>query len=457
MSVPISTASSLVSNLPVDERATVLHTWTIQSQWNAPTIVSGSGAWFIDENENHYLDFSSMAECCNLGHQHPKVVAAIKAQADRMCYIQPGWGAQPRAELAQRLIEKSGLAGGKVFFTLAGADANENAIKFARWFTGRSKIIARYRSYHGATHMTLDLGGDNRAWHTQTGFDGIVHALPPYCYRCPLGLKYDAGACGIRCADHVADLIEYVGPENVAAVIVEPHAGTNGIVAPDEYWPKLREICQRYGALLIADEVMSGFGRVGEWFAWQRYGLENAPDMMTLAKGITGAHMPLGAVVVNQRIADYFEDHLLESGLTYSGHPLACAAGVAAIEAYEEENLIQRSRELGGWMMQRLREMQARLPIIGDVRGQGLFAIVELVRRNVGADSMSAQEMSAPEPLSKWPQPALELKKLVSEGRKKGVSFAVRGNLIVISPPLVISQEDLAHGLKVLEELLCSV
>jgi taurine--2-oxoglutarate transaminase len=424
---------TLVSNPPADERATVLHTWAIQSQWNAPAIVSGSGAWFVDADENRYLDLSSMAECCNLGHQHPKVVAAIKAQADQICYVQPGWGSPPRAELARRLIEKSGLRGGKVFFSLAGADANENAVKFARWVSGRSKIITRYRSYHGATHATLELGGDNRAWHTPGGFEGVVHALPPYCYRCPFGLKYDA--CGLHCADHIADLIEYAGPENVAAVMLEPHAGTNGIVPPPEYWPRVREICNRYRVLLIADEVMSGFGRVGEWFAWQRYGIENAPDIMTLAKGLTGAHIPLGAVVVNQRIADYFEDHLLESGLTYSGHPIACAAGVAAMQAYEEENLIQRSRELGGWLLNRLREMQTRLPIIDDVRGQGLFAIVEL------------KEFS-------WPQTRPELKKLVSEGRKRGVSFAVRGNLIVLSPPLVITQEDLSHGLDVMEELL---
>jgi taurine--2-oxoglutarate transaminase len=234
--------------------------------------------------------------------------------------------------------------------------------------------------------------------------------------------------------------------------MVEPHAGTNGIVAPDEYWPKLREICDQYHVLLIADEVMSAFGRVGEWFAWQHYGIENAPDMMTLAKGITGAHVPLGAVVVNHRIADYFEDHLLESGLTYSGHPIACAAGVAAIEAYEQENLIQRARDLGEWMLNRLHEMRQRLPIIGDVRGQGLFAIVELVKPDVRADRVSAQE-----PLSKWPQPAPQLKKLVSEGRKRGMSFAVRGNLIVLSPPLVIAQEDLAHGLDVMEELLSNV
>jgi taurine--2-oxoglutarate transaminase len=450
MNTQPSPTPTLISNPPADERATVLHTWTIQSQWSAPTIVSGHGAWFVDADENRYLDLSSMAECCNLGHQHSKVIAAIKAQADQMCYVQPGWGSQPRAELAQRLIDKSGLTGGKVFFTLAGADANENAVKFARWFTGKSKIVTRYRAYHGATHAALDLGGDNRAWHTQTGFDGVVHALPPYCYRCPFGLKYDS--CRIRCADHIAELIEYVGPENVAAVMVEPHAGTNGIVAPDEYWPKLRAICNRYNVLLIADEVMSAFGRVGEWFAWQRYGIDNTPDMMTLAKGITGAHVPLGAVVVNQRIADYFDHHLLESGLTYSGHPLACAAGVAAIDAYEEENLIQRARELGVWMLNRLREMQSRLPIIGDVRGQGLFAIVELVEPDVGADRVSAQE-----PLSKWPQTAPQLKKLVSEGRRRGISFAVRGNLIVLSPPLVIEQADLAYGLDVMEESLSSV
>jgi taurine---2-oxoglutarate transaminase len=427
------TSSTPMPALTAAERATVLHTWTIQAQWNAPTIVGGEGAWFVDDHGQRYLDLSSMAECCNLGHQHPKVVAAIKAQADRMCYVQPGWGSSPRTELAERLIEKSGMAGGKVFFSLAGADANEHAVKFARWFTGRSKIITRYRSYHGASHTALDLGGDSRAWHTQTGFDGIVHALPPYCYRCPLGLKYDA--CHVRCADHIADTIEYVGPDNVAAVMLEPHAGTNGIVAPPEYWPKMREICSRYNILLIADEVMSGFGRVGEWFAWQRYGIENAPDIMTLAKGLTGAYVPLGAVVVNQPIADYFETHLLESGLTYSGHPIACAAGAAAVDAYEEGNLIQRARDLGDWMLAELRAIQNRLPIIGDVRGQGLFAIVELAKLS-------------------WPQTLPELKKLVNDGRERGVSFAVRGNLIVLSPPLVIEQADLAHGLRVMEELL---
>jgi taurine--2-oxoglutarate transaminase len=434
MSAQLSpTSPDRASDLTAEERATVLHTWTLQSQWNAPTIVGGEGAWFIDANGRRYLDLSSMAECCNLGHQHPKVVAAIKAQADRMCYVQPGWGAVPRTELAQRLIEKSGMTDGRVFFSLAGADANENAVKFARWFTGKSKIITRYRSYHGATHMALDLGGDNRAWNTPTGFDGIVHALPPYCYRCPLGLKYDA--CQIRCADHIADTIEFVGKDNVAAVMLEPHAGTNGIVAPPEYWPRVREICNRYGVLLIADEVMSGFGRVGEWFAWQRYGLENAPDIMTLAKGLTGAHVPLGAVVVNQRIAAFFDYHVLDSGLTYSGQPIGCAAGAAAIDAYEEENLIQRSRELGEWMLKRLREMQARLPIIGDVRGQGLFAIVELTKYM-------------------WPATLPELKQLVADGRARGVSFAVRGNSIVLSPPLVIEQADLSHGLDVMEELL---
>jgi taurine--2-oxoglutarate transaminase len=217
--------------------------------------------------------------------------------------------------------------------------------------------------------------------------------------------------------------------------MIEPHAGTNGIVAPIEYWPRVREICNRYNVMLIADEVMSGFGRVGEWFAWQKYGIENAPDMMTLAKGITGAHVPLGAVVVNEKIANYFEDHMLESGLTYSGHPLACAAGVAAIDAYESENLIQRTRDLGVWLMTRLNEMKSRLPIIGEVRGQGLFAIVELTKQS-------------------WPQTLPELKKLVSEGRKRGISFAVRGNLIVLSPPLVIEQVDLAEGIDVMEELL---
>ena len=261
-----------------------------------------------------------------------------------MCFIHNAWGSPPRAELARLIIEKSGLAGGKVFFTMDGSEATEHAIKMARWITDRRKIIGRFRSYHGATSNAIALSGDSRNWKTASVPD-MVRALPPYCYRCPFGHTFPQ--CDLRCADHIGDLIEWEGPETIAAVVAEPVVGTNGLFAgPGDYWRRLRRICDRYGVLLIADEVMSGFGRTGQWFAWQHWP-DAAPDMMLLAKGLTAAHLPLGAVVLNARCASYFDENPLPTGLTYSGHTLCCAAGVAAISAYDEEKLVERSRTAG--------------------------------------------------------------------------------------------------------------
>jgi taurine--2-oxoglutarate transaminase len=421
------------------ERDTVLHTWTAQSQWDAPTVTGGEGAWFWDEQGRRYLDLSAQAECMNLGHQHPRVIAAIQRQAAELCFVTSAWGARPRAALAAALVDKAQMPGARVFFTLGGADANENAVKLARWYTGRPKVITRYRSYHGATAGAMEFSGDNRGWDYPPGPPGVVHAMPPYCYRCPLGLSYPG--CNVRCADQLADVIEMEGAHTVAAVLVEPAAGTNGISAPPEYWARLREICDRSGVLLIADEVMSGFGRTGAWFAWQHWGA--APDLMTLAKGLTGAHLPLGAVVASEKVARFFDNHLLETGLTYAGHPLACAAGLAAIEAYEADGLIARAKELGDWMHGRLREIVEDHPSVGDVRGLGLFATLELVK-----------DRATRTPLARWPKRPPSLGRLVTEGRERSMSFAVRGNLIVLCPPLVITQSDLARGLDVLDELL---
>lgn len=423
------------------EKVYVLHTWQASQQdWNAPTISGGQGIWFWDEDGQRYLDLSSQAECCHLGHQHPDVVAAIQRQADELCYIHNAWGARPRAELARRLIELSGLSSGKVYFTLSGAEATEHAIKMARWITGRRKIIGRYRSYHGATSSAIALSGDPRNWSAASVPD-LIHALPPYCYRCPFGLTYPA--CNLRCAAHIADLIEWEGPETVAALFVEPVVGTNGVFAgPGDYWRELRAICDRYGVLLVADEVMTGFGRTGQWFAWQHWP-DAPPDMMLLAKGLTAAHLPLGAVVLNQRCARFFDDHPLPTGLTYAGHPLCCAAGVAAVEVYEREGLIQRSRELGEWMHGRLREIAARHPCVGDVRGLGLFAALELV-----------QDRQSRRPLAPWPQVPPALRELAAQARQRGAVFGIRGNLLILAPPLIIEQDELAWALGLLDELL---
>ena len=428
------------------ERETVLHSWTVQSNWDAPTVVGGKGAYFLTSDGRALLDFSSQSECCNLGHQHPAVVAAIKAQADRLCYIANAWGAEPRAHLAELLLEKSGFQNGRVFFTLGGADANEHAVKFARQATRRPRgiVIARDRSYHGASYATMALSGDTRT-HAQVNpaVHHVIHAPPPYAYRCPFGTT-NANACGVSAATHIGELIERSGAADVAAVLMEPDAGTNGIVAPDNYWPALRAITRTHGTLLIADEVMSGFGRCGEWFAWQRHGEAGRPDLMTLAKGLTGAHLPLGAVVLSADVAARLEHEMLYTGLTYCGHPLSCAAGVAAVEAYANERLIERSRRLGAGMVTALRAMQSRHAVIGDVRGgHGLFAVVELVANR-----------DTREPLAPWPETPAPLAALVRDGLAAGVSFASRGNLLLLAPPLVITEHDLANALALLDQLL---
>jgi len=425
------------------ERDLVLHSWCVQAEWDAPTIVGGRGAHFFDAAGRGYLDMSSLAECSNLGHQHPAVVRAIREQAERLCFVTNAWGAQPRAELARLLLERSGFAGGRVYFTLAGADANEHAVKFARQASGLPDgfVVTRERSYHGASYAAMAWSGDARSSGRGAAF-GSLKVPPPYAYRCPFGTT-DAEQCGARAADAIAQALDAHAGQ-CAAVLIEPAAGTNGIVAPDNYWPALREITRARNVYLIADEVMSAFGRCGEWFAWQRYGESARPDLMTLAKGLTGAHLPLGAVVLSADVAQRLEHEMLYTGLTYCGHPLACAAGVAAIRAYADEHLLTRSRRLGAQMFDALRAMQARVPGVGDVRGgHGLFAVVELVR-----------DRGTREPLAPWPQTPPGLRQLVARARDAGVSFATRGNLIILAPPLVIEENDLADALALLERLL---
>lgn len=431
------------------ERDSVLHSWCVQNDWQAPTIVGGRGAHFRDESGRDYLDMSSLAECSNLGHQHPRVVEAIRQQAEKLCFVTAAWGAQPRAELADLLLEKSGMSGGRVFFTVGGADANEHAVKFARQARGLPQgwVITRDRSYHGASYTCMALSGDARTRHqVSAGHFGVVHVAPPYAYRCAFGSR-DAGECGERSAAAVRDAIIHCGADQVAAVMMEPNAGTNGIVAPDNYWPALRSITRDAGVCLIADEVMSGFGRCGEWFAWQRHGADCAPDLMTLAKGLTGAHLPLGAVVLSADVARRLESQMLYTGLTYCGHPLSCAAGVAAVRAYEDEGLIERSRRLGAQMLEMLKTMQQRHAVIGDVRGgHGLFAVVELVSDRVARTA-----------LAPWPQQPAALKRLIAKALALGVSFATRGNLIILAPPLVIEENELADALSLLDRLIAEM
>ena len=433
------------SHLP-NERDTVLHTWCVQLDWNAPTVVGGAGARLFTADGRSILDMSSLAECSNLGHQHPAVVRAIRAQAEKLCFVTSAWGAEPRVRLAEKLLEKSGFHGGRVFFTLGGADANEHAVKFARQASkkGIGRIISRDRSYHGASYAAMALSGDARtASQASPATFGVVHVPPPYAYRCPFGTMTE-DECGRAAARLVGRVIDTHGAETVAAVLMEANAGTNGIVAPDTFWPQLRRETSERGVLLIADEVMSGFGRCGEWFAWQRHGLEARPDLMTLAKGLTGAHVPLGAVVLSAEVSRALEPQMLMTGLTYSGHPLACAAGLAALESYENDALIARSRGLGGEMFARLKAMQAKHAAIGDVRGgHGLFAVVELVR-----------DRASRTPLAPWDRMHSLVRELLGQAMEAGVSFGARGNLLLLAPPLVIGEGELSGALDLLDRLL---
>mgnify|MGYP003587190200 CR=1 FL=1 len=426
------------------ERDTVLHSWCVQADWNAPTIVGGRGARFFDAAGRSFLDMSSLAECCNLGHQHPAVIQAIRQQAERLCFVTSAWGAGPRADLAALLLEKSGFEGGRVFFTLGGADANEQAVKFARQAGGRPHgwVVTRDRSYHGASYGAMAFSGDSR---TRSQVDPaafhVHHVPPPYAYRCPFR-SASPDECGERAAAAVAEAID--AHPDAAAVLMEPDAGTNGIVAPDTFWPALRRGTRERGVWLIADEVMSGFGRCGEWFAWQRHGEAGRPDLMTLAKGLTGAHLPLAAVVLSRDVASRLEHEMLYTGLTYCGHPLSCAAGVAAVRAYEDERLVERSRTLGARLFREALALQRRHAVIGDVRGgHGLFAVLELVK-----------DRATREPLRSWPEVHPSLKRLLSRALEAGVSFAARGNLVILAPPLVIEERELREGLDVLDRLL---
>src|SRR3989440_4864313 len=355
----------------------VLHSWSVQSQISPLPVAGAEGRYFWDYEGNRYLDFASQLVNVNLGHQHPKVVAAIKEQADKLTTIGPQMAQEARSELARLIAEITPGDLTMSFFTNGGAEANENAIKLARWYTGRHKVIARYRPYQGATAGAITLTGDPRRWPAEPGIPGVVRMLDPYTYRCPAGHPDPCPVC--TGAPHLEEILQCEGPQNVAAVIMETIVGTNGvIVPPDGYLQGIRETCNRHGILLILDEVMAGFGRSGKWFACEHWDV--VPDIMTVAKGINSGYVPLGAMVINRKLADWVQDKYFAGGLTYSGHVLACASAIASIEAFREEGIVENSATMGEALGDGLRGLQERHELIGEVRGKGLFWGIELVR-----------------------------------------------------------------------------
>ena len=413
--------------------------WSVQGQVNPIPVGRAKGIFFWDTEGKRYIDFSSQLMNTNIGHQHPKVVKAIQEQAAEICFVHPGNTTEVRALLGKKLSEVTPGNLKKTFFTLGGAEANENAIKIARFYTGRNKILARYRSYHGATHGSISLTGDYRRLAVEPAMPGGVHFLDPFCYRCPFGQNYES--CKRECIAHVEEIIKYEGPDKIAAIIMEGVVGSNGlIIPPDDYWPRVRELCDKYGILLISDEVMSGWGRTGRWFAVDNWNV--TPDIITTAKGITSGYAPLGAVIVSDKIAQFFEDKYLYAGLTYNGHALSCAAALATIEVYTDDKLIENAAVVGKYLGERLEAIKTKHISVGDVRYIGLFSAIELVVNRV------TKEIFAPAVMA-------EIGKVL---RQNGLFTFIMannmGSIIFIVPPLCITKDQLDEGLAIVEKAL---
>ena len=418
--------------------------WMAQGGWNPTIIERGEGVYVYDTEGRRYLDWASQLVNVNIGHSHPKVVRAIQEQAARLCYVNPSFGTPERGRLGELLAEITPGDLSKSLFTNGGADAIENALKIARAYTGRQKILTRYNSYHGGTFAAATAGGDPRRLGNEPGVPWIVRTPDPYSYRSPVyrGRTQEEGDRAI--ADMIEDIVIREGPENCAAILVEGYSGSSGIMQPSAvYFNRLREICDRYGMLLMIDEVMSGFGRTGEWFGIDHYPNVRV-DVMAVAKGITAGYVPLGAVIVSPEVAAYFDKHTLWAGLTYSAHTLAMAAGIATIEVYKEENLIERAREMGKKLSKGLNNLAERHPVVGEVRGAGLLQLVELVKNR-----------ETREPLSEFNKPLSEpLQKAAKALKDAGLNAFTRWNMIFSTPPLTINDEQLQEGLDALDQAL---
>jgi taurine---2-oxoglutarate transaminase len=414
-------------------RRHTIYEWSAQSAADPIPVARAKGIYFWTPEEKRFIDFNSQLMCVNIGHGDERVIAAIRAQAATLAYANPFMATEARARLGAKLAQ---IAPGDIdvfFFTNGGADANENAVRIARLVTGRHKIAARYRSYHGGTAGSLSLTGDPRRWAAEPGIPGVVR-IPDFYHGIQRG--FDTAE---QVLAQTEEVLQMEGPHTIAAIVVEPVTGTNGIlIPPDGYLQGLRKLCDKHGILLIADEVMAGFGRTGEWFSINHWNV--VPDLISMAKGLTSAYVQLGAVGMRRSIADHFQKNVFYGGLTYNSHPLACAAALATLEVYEEDGLLENARRMGGVMRARLDDLQRRHPSVGATRSIGLFGIVELVRNR-----------STREPLAPFNGTSPEMQALHKFFREEGLYTFVRWNTFFTNPPLCITEAEMAEAFAIID------
>lgn len=427
------------------DRSHVFHSWSAQDLIAPLPVAGGQGSTFWDYEGNRYLDFSSQLVNLNLGHQHPGLVAAIQEQAGRLCTIAPAFANDARSEAARLIAQVAPEGLDKVFFTNGGAEANENAIRMARLHTGRHKVLATYRSYHGATNGAMSLTGDPRRWGSEPATPGAVHFWGPYAYRSPFH-SVDETQEGERALQHLRDTIMVEGAQTIAAIVLESVVGTNGIlVPPPGYLAGVREICDEHGIVFIADEVMAGFGRCGEWFAVDHWGV--TPDLIVFAKGVNSGYVPLGGVIISGPIAQTFATKPYPGGLTYSGHPLATASAVATIQIMTQEGTIEHARMLGTDVIgPRLREIAEKHPSVGEVRGLGVFWAMDLVTDRKTREPLVPFNASGPA--------AAPMNELAAACKKAGLWPFTHFNRMHVVPPCNTSVEDVNRGLDIIDEAL---
>jgi len=434
--------STCVDTIKKENLSYNLFSWSAQGKLNPIVVDRAEGIYFWDIEGKRYADMSSQLVNVNIGHGNKKVIEAIKKQADKLAYIGPSFAVDVKAEAARKILEVAPDNMGKVFFTNAGAEANENAIKIARMFTGKYKIFSGYRSFHGASYGAANLSGEIRRFASEPGIPGFVKYFNPYPYRAPIDFSSEEEVSEYYLT-LLREQIEFEGPEYIAAIFQETVVGSNGVLIPPKGWLEgVRKLCDEYNILMVCDEVMAGWGRTGEWFAVDNWNVK--PDIITFAKGSTCGYVPLGGVIVSKEIAEYFDDNILWCGLTYNGHPMGCAAASATIDVYKEENLIENSRNMGKVLGEILEDLKEKHPCVGDVRYIGLFAAVELVK-----------DKKTKEPLVPYGRdPERLMKKIIGMLVERGFWTYDHDNKIMVAPPLIINEEQLRENMAIMDEVL---